>query len=54
LATRLLGSTSWDGENVRLVFYVDFPISLCSCTQEKGWAGHWLGTGPKTWGRHWR
>jgi hypothetical protein len=36
LATRSLGSAGWDGENVRLVFSVNFPMDLCSCTQEKG------------------
>jgi hypothetical protein len=35
LATRSLRSASWDGENVCLVFFVDFPTDLCSCTQEK-------------------
>jgi hypothetical protein len=48
LATRSLGSAGWDGENVRLVFSVDFPTDLCSCTQEKGRAGRWRGAGPQT------
>jgi hypothetical protein len=48
LATRSLGSAGWDGENVRLVFSVDFPTDLCLCTQEKGRAGQWPGAGPKT------
>jgi hypothetical protein len=36
LATWSLGSAGWDGENICLVFSVDFPTDLCSCPQEKG------------------
>jgi hypothetical protein len=48
LAMRSLGSAGWDGEHIRLVFSVDFPTDLCSCTQEKYRAGRWPGAGPKT------